>query len=41
MEARNKLIANLQSSNELLKEVQSSLKKWVLSWYKKYILINL
>jgi hypothetical protein len=27
MEARNKLIANLQSSNELLKEVQSSLKK--------------
>lgn len=41
IDSRSKLIANLQVSNELLNEIQSSLKKWITSWYKKYILSNI
>ncbi|EKE28907.1 MAG: hypothetical protein ACD_2C00266G0013 [uncultured bacterium (gcode 4)] len=41
IEARNKLIANLKTSNEWLNEIQSSLKKWIMSWYRKYILVNI
>ncbi|MDD2565744.1 MAG: hypothetical protein PHZ26_04215 [Candidatus Gracilibacteria bacterium] len=41
IDSRSKLIANLQTSNELLNEIQSSLKKGITSGYKKYILSNI